>query len=190
MDENDDVHRYGRAGFLGVVGAGLTSLVWGTRASGIFSPVTSAFSQAIGNLLPVGGWRIYTISGSMPVFDPQSWRLEIGGLVRRPLSLDYDALRRLPRAEQVSTFHCVTGWTVDNVHWAGVRFADAPRLYRVPMSVSISTPLGTEKREAVIVLARRGIARIQAEGEQVAAAGPAEAELPELDDVPELVPQS
>ena len=73
---------------------------------------------------------------------------------------------------------------------AGVRFADAPRLYRVPMSVSISTPLGTEKREAVIVLARRGIARIQAEGEQVAAAGPAEAELPELDDVPELVPQS
>ena len=73
---------------------------------------------------------------------------------------------------------------------SGVRFADAPRLYRVPMSVSISTPLGTEKREAVIVLARRGIARIQAEGEQVAAAGPAEAELPELDDVPELVPQS
>jgi Sulfite oxidase and related enzymes len=83
--------------------------------------VTSAFSQAIGNILPIGGWRIYTISGSMPVFDPNSWRLEVDGLVERKLSLSYDMLLRLPRAEQVSTFHCVTGWTVDNVHWAGVR---------------------------------------------------------------------
>jgi DMSO/TMAO reductase YedYZ molybdopterin-dependent catalytic subunit len=88
----------------------------------VLSPVTSSFSQLVGNLLPVGGWRIYTISGSMPVFDPKSWRLEIGGLVRKPVQLDYEALRRLPRATQVSTFHCVTGWTVKNVHWGGVRF--------------------------------------------------------------------
>jgi DMSO/TMAO reductase YedYZ molybdopterin-dependent catalytic subunit len=25
---------------------------------------------------------------------------------------------------QISTFHCVTGWTVKNVHWGGVRMAD------------------------------------------------------------------
>ena len=25
---------------------------------------------------------------------------------------------------QISTFHCVTGWTVKNVHWGGVRIAD------------------------------------------------------------------
>jgi DMSO/TMAO reductase YedYZ molybdopterin-dependent catalytic subunit len=42
--------------------------------------------------------------------------------VRRPLSFTYDDLRRLPRAEQVSTFHCVTGWTVHDARWAGVRF--------------------------------------------------------------------
>jgi DMSO/TMAO reductase YedYZ molybdopterin-dependent catalytic subunit len=122
VDEDKDVRRYGRAGFFGVVGLGLTSLLWGERASGIFSPVTSSFSQLVGNLLPVGGWRIYTISGSMPIFDPQTWRLDIGGLVRRPVSLDYEQLRRLPRARQVTTFHCVTGWTVKDVHWAGVRF--------------------------------------------------------------------
>ncbi len=116
-----DGERYGRRAFLVVVAGGLTSLGWATKASGVFSPVTSAFSQAIGNILPVGGWRIYTISGSMPVFDPNSWRLEIDGLVERKLSLSYDMLLRLPRAEQVSTFHGVTGWTVDNVHWAGVR---------------------------------------------------------------------
>jgi len=73
-------------------------------------------------VLPVGGWRIYTISGSMPIFDPSGWRLEIGGLVKRPQSLTYDQLTALPKAEQVSTFHCVTGWTVKNVHWGGVRF--------------------------------------------------------------------
>jgi len=73
-------------------------------------------------VLPVGGWRIYTISGSMPVFDPSTWRLEIGGLVRRPLSLTYDELRRLPQTNQISTFHCVTGWTVRDVHWGGIRF--------------------------------------------------------------------
>jgi len=86
------------------------------------APFTSAFSQLLGNLFPIGGWRIYTISGSMPIFDEQAWRLEIGGLVRRPVSLTYQQLRALPRAEQVSTFHCVTGWTVANVRWAGVRF--------------------------------------------------------------------
>jgi DMSO/TMAO reductase YedYZ molybdopterin-dependent catalytic subunit len=120
----EDGERYGRRAFLVVVAGGLSSLAWATKASGVLSPVTSSFSQLIGNLLPVGGWRIYTISGSMPVFDPSSWRLEIDGLVRRKISLDYEALMRLPRAEQVSTFHCVTGWTVHDVRWAGVRFRD------------------------------------------------------------------
>jgi DMSO/TMAO reductase YedYZ molybdopterin-dependent catalytic subunit len=60
----------------------------------------------------------------MPVFDRATWRLKIGGLVEQPLSLSYDELRALPRVDQVSTFHCVTGWTVDKVHWGGVRLND------------------------------------------------------------------
>jgi DMSO/TMAO reductase YedYZ molybdopterin-dependent catalytic subunit len=75
-------------------------------------------------LLPSDGWRIYTISGSIPGFDPTTWRLEVGGLVEKPLSLDLAALRALPRAQQTSDFHCVTGWSVDGVHWGGVRIAD------------------------------------------------------------------
>jgi len=113
---------YGRRGFLLLVGGGLSSLVWAGPVSRLLSPLTSDASQLVGNLLPVGGWRIYTISGTMPLFDPSSWRLEIDGLVERPRSLDYRQLQALPKAEQVSTFHCVTGWTVNNVHWAGVRF--------------------------------------------------------------------
>jgi len=70
------------------------------------------------------GWRIYTVAATMPSFDPHRWRLRIDGLVERPLTLTYEALRSLPRAEQTSDFHCVTGWSVDNVGWAGVRFRD------------------------------------------------------------------
>jgi len=117
----DQPRRYGRRLFLATVAGGLTSLYWGKAAwdhvSGAISPVTSA-------VLPGGGWRIYTISGTMPVFEPASWRLKIGGLVEQPLSLSYDELRALPHVEQVSTFHCVTGWTVNNVHWGGVRIGD------------------------------------------------------------------
>ena len=118
----DGARPYGRRAFLGLVAGGLSAFFWAPAASRVFSPLTSAFSQALGDAFPVGGWRIYTISGSMPVFDPSSWRLQIDGLVRKPTSLTYDDLRQLPQAEQVSTFHCVTGWTVHDVHWAGVRF--------------------------------------------------------------------
>jgi len=72
----------------------------------------------------------------------------------------------------------------------GVRFADAPRLYRVPLSLRVSTPAGVEKREALIVLNRRGIARIVPEG-TAQPVPPAELELPELDDNGvELLPQA
>ncbi|MDX6682317.1 MAG: hypothetical protein QOG94_2356, partial [Solirubrobacteraceae bacterium] len=39
-------------------------------------------------------------------------------------ALSPDALLALPRAEQTSDFVCVTGWSVDDVRWSGVRFAD------------------------------------------------------------------
>jgi DMSO/TMAO reductase YedYZ molybdopterin-dependent catalytic subunit len=113
--------RYGRRVFLGVLAGGLSSFAWAPAASRILAPLTSGGSQLLGNIFPVGGWRIYTISGSMPVFDPTSWTLTVDGLVERPVTLTYDDLAKLPAAEQVSTFHCVTGWTVRNVRWRGIR---------------------------------------------------------------------
>jgi DMSO/TMAO reductase YedYZ molybdopterin-dependent catalytic subunit len=66
----------------------------------------------------------------MPTFDPATWQLRVGGLVETPTTLTYAHLRALPRIEQVSTFHCVTGWTVPNVHWAGVRLSHVFDLVR------------------------------------------------------------
>jgi DMSO/TMAO reductase YedYZ molybdopterin-dependent catalytic subunit len=114
----------GRRAFLGLLLGGVSAFAWAGPASRILSPVTSSFSQLGANLLPLGGWRIYTITGVMPDLDPARWRLRIDGLVERPVEFSLADLRALPRAEQVSTFHCVTGWTVDDVRWAGVRFRD------------------------------------------------------------------
>jgi hypothetical protein len=75
--------RYGRAAFLTLLAGGASSFLWASKASSVLSP-TSSISQLLGNLFPVGGWRTYTISGSMPIFDEQSWRLEATGLVGKP----------------------------------------------------------------------------------------------------------
>jgi DMSO/TMAO reductase YedYZ molybdopterin-dependent catalytic subunit len=117
-------HRFGRGVFLATVAGGVMSLFWGRAAWNGVSGAVSPVAGSIAPFLPTGGWRIYTISGSMPTFDEGTWRLGVGGLVERPLALTYRELRTLPRADQVSTFHCVTGWTVNNVPWGGVRIRD------------------------------------------------------------------
>jgi DMSO/TMAO reductase YedYZ molybdopterin-dependent catalytic subunit len=124
--ENVGARRLGRAGFLGIVGAGVATLFYGKAISSVTSRVTNPISDATGltRLIPSGGWRIYTVADAMPSFDPATWRLRVDGLVAKPLELSYHELLRLPKATQVSTFHCVTGWIVDHVHWGGVRFHD------------------------------------------------------------------
>ena len=124
LNGDPEPRRYGRGVFLATVAGGVSSLFWGKAAWDRVSGVVSPVAASIAPLLPTRGWRIYTISGHMPAFDPATWRLEIGGLVERPTAFTYEALRKLPRVEQVSTFHCVTGWSVQNVHWAGVRMSD------------------------------------------------------------------
>jgi DMSO/TMAO reductase YedYZ molybdopterin-dependent catalytic subunit len=119
---------YGRRAFLAVLAGGLSSLAWGAPAwrglSNALSPAADLLPEGVRELVPSRGWRIYTVASHMPRFDRRRWRLKIDGLVERPQSLSYDELLALPTAEQVSDFHCVTGWTVKNVHWRGVRFND------------------------------------------------------------------
>jgi DMSO/TMAO reductase YedYZ molybdopterin-dependent catalytic subunit len=115
--------RIGRGVFLATVAGGVSSLLW---AKPVWDRVSHALSpiESLVPLVPSGGWRIYTVSGSLPRFDERTWRLKIGGEVRRPVEYTYRQLLALPKVEQVSTFHCVTGWTVEDVHWGGVRLHD------------------------------------------------------------------
>ena len=111
----------GRAGFLGLLGAGTLGLFYGRDVQSFLGRVVPQQIQA---LVPTEGWRIYTIGDSMPNLRPASYRLDVGGMVGSPQVFALEDLKSLPRAEQVSTFHCVTGWTVSNVHWAGFRIKD------------------------------------------------------------------
>jgi DMSO/TMAO reductase YedYZ molybdopterin-dependent catalytic subunit len=124
-----DARPYGRRTFLGVIAVGLSSLVWGESVwrglGSLLNPVAGRLPGPLGALpSPTGGWRISNVNPPMPSFDRPTWRLRIEGLVERPIEFSYHELLALPRAEQVSDFHCVTGWSVEDVRWAGVRFGD------------------------------------------------------------------
>jgi DMSO/TMAO reductase YedYZ molybdopterin-dependent catalytic subunit len=58
--------------------------------------------------------------GRVPNVPIENWRLEVGGLVDRPLAFTWEEYRALPRVKVYSDFHCVTRWSrLDNV-WEGV----------------------------------------------------------------------
>ena len=47
------------------------------------------------------------------------WRLTVDGLVRQPLSLSIDQIRRMPRQTQITRHDCVEGWSAIG-KWTGV----------------------------------------------------------------------
>jgi hypothetical protein len=59
-----------------------------------------------------------------PVIDASSWRLQVSGLVKRPMQLSYDALKRLPAVERYQTLECISnrvgGNLMSNAKWIGV----------------------------------------------------------------------
>ncbi len=62
----------------------------------------------------------YHISRMTPVLDdPASWRLEVGGLVERPLSLSLDEIRRPTELTYTVKHHCVEGWSAIAT-WTGL----------------------------------------------------------------------
>lgn len=72
-------------------------------------------------LSAAGGFRINTVERPTPAIDPADFRLTIDGAVGQSLTLTLDELKALPSVRQISDFHCVEGWGVDDVRWEGVR---------------------------------------------------------------------
>ncbi|MEJ2479117.1 MAG: molybdopterin-dependent oxidoreductase [Acidihalobacter sp.] len=63
----------------------------------------------------------YSYANGYPNIDPTSFRLRIEGLVDHPLELTLAQLEALDQVRERRTFTCVTGWSVPNVLWTGVR---------------------------------------------------------------------
>jgi len=68
----------------------------------------------------------YTVSKNFldPTVDVANWKLEVTGLVERPLTFTYDEFVRLPSREQFTTLECISnevgGDLMGNALWRGV----------------------------------------------------------------------
>ncbi|HEY1480073.1 MAG TPA: molybdopterin-dependent oxidoreductase [Gaiellales bacterium] len=111
----------GRAAFLATILAGIGGIALAPKISGTINGAVDSLPEGIGALVPGGGWRIYSVEAPLPTFHPATFQLKVHGFVERPVTLSWSKVAALPGATQISTFHCVTGWTVDNVHWEGIR---------------------------------------------------------------------
>ena len=72
----------------------------------------------------------YYISDTLPVWDTHlngTWTLEIGGAVKKPVSLTLAQLAALPRWSQRVNHYCVEGWTAVAT-WTGCRMSDIAKL--------------------------------------------------------------
>jgi DMSO/TMAO reductase YedYZ molybdopterin-dependent catalytic subunit len=54
----------------------------------------------------------------------EEYRLVIDGLVKGTKSFSYNDLKSFPQIEQVADFHCVEGWSVQDIKWGGFRFGE------------------------------------------------------------------
>ncbi len=59
----------------------------------------------------------------IPSIDLDKYRLVIEGLVKNRLELSYQDLIKMIDTEYKSDFHCVTGWSVKEVSWRGVKLS-------------------------------------------------------------------
>ncbi len=71
----------------------------------------------------VAHWPVLDL-GIHPEIATADWSLTIRGLVDRPLKLNFQELLKLPISEDISDFHCVTGWSRLGIRWRGVLFSD------------------------------------------------------------------
>jgi DMSO/TMAO reductase YedYZ molybdopterin-dependent catalytic subunit len=90
----------------------------------------------------IRGMQTRTVEGGTFLFDPGSgtirWNnnpavkepywLVVEGLVEKPKRFSYKDLQAFPQVVQTSDFHCVEGWSVKNIRWGGIRFAEIGKI--------------------------------------------------------------
>ena len=107
--------KLGRAAFLGLAGLSAGAIFLGKKnvPSFNFSPgAQSAY-----------GFTIYTVTDGYPAFHADSYRLTVGGMVENPITLTIDDILRMPAVREKRFYQCVTGWTVPDATWTGIRLS-------------------------------------------------------------------
>jgi methionine sulfoxide reductase catalytic subunit len=111
-----DEKNIGRRTFIGLMLAGIVALLVGKDLFHFLNNGRSSSGST-------GSFRINTVKQGPP-FDPATWRLTMGGLVRENLEFTYAQFTDLPATDIVRDFYCVEGWGVAGCGWKGVRVKD------------------------------------------------------------------
>jgi DMSO/TMAO reductase YedYZ molybdopterin-dependent catalytic subunit len=82
--------------------------------------------QAVKKIIDMGG-----IQGTA---DTQNWKLQLHGEVEKPTALSFQQLLNLSQVDITCDVHCVTGWTLLDSQWTGVRLAEIMNLVKTKKS--------------------------------------------------------
>lgn len=83
--------------------------------------------------------KVFAVSHyGQPEVDPEAWRLNIGGLVKKPISLTFDDIKSRPRKDVIATLECSGNSSnpgfmgaIGNVKWTGTPLAPLLRECRL-----------------------------------------------------------
>ena len=124
----------GRAAFLGTIAAGVIGVAalsrLGGRGVGNIVGSIGNVVPGMNSIVPTNGWRIYNVQDPMPTFDPATYTLIVDGEVDNPVRLTWSDVEDTAKVVSISDFHCVTGWSVEQVHWKGITPATLMELVR------------------------------------------------------------
>jgi DMSO/TMAO reductase YedYZ molybdopterin-dependent catalytic subunit len=82
--------------------------------------------------------------GSVPRVPTDTWRLEVTGLVERPLAYTWNEFRTLPRVKVFADFHCVTRWSRLGNVWEGVSTREIMDRAGVKSEARFALPFGCD----------------------------------------------
>ncbi len=119
----------GRRALLGMLGAGAAGLAAAPYLQRGWENFLGAASQAdatgLTGLLPnPGGFRYYSVVGSVPHKDETNYALKVRGLVDKPKTYTLTDLRAMAQTRVVADVLCTDGWRVDDTPFEGVRLSD------------------------------------------------------------------
>jgi DMSO/TMAO reductase YedYZ molybdopterin-dependent catalytic subunit len=67
-------------------------------------------------------------AGSVPDTDLATWDFRVFGEVQNPITLSWEELNALPKAENVQDIHCVTRWSRFDARFGGVHWRELAKL--------------------------------------------------------------
>jgi DMSO/TMAO reductase YedYZ molybdopterin-dependent catalytic subunit len=78
--------------------------------------------------------RIIDMGGIEGTADTKNWKLQVHGEVEEPAVLSFQELLKLSQVDITCDVHCVTGWTLLDSQWRGVRLTQIMELVKTKES--------------------------------------------------------